>query len=249
MKNKSNFRKGLEKVLVSGIMGLGGLIGSVNGDSGSLRIDNKLESEVDSNKVYIQHTFDGNPDDPWPGILAGSSIYIDNNGNQMYIDSRIENSSDPNDSIFDTNLVYNGTTTESKTNSLEFSFPYPGYEFGDKEITFSSERLPYGPVVDVRTVIANGGNLDLIPLEAGTYTNSTPYGEGNLEIGTRLLSDLNDSGRVDLVDYALLAKDWMNPVQGQYDADITGPNGIPDGFVDMYDLARFSSDWLRETGE
>ena len=49
---------------------------------------------------------------------------------------------------------------------------------------------------------------------------------------------------VDLADFAILAADWQKP-QGSYDGDITGPNGIPDGYVNMYDLVKFCDDWLR----
>ena len=102
--------------------------------------------------------------------------------------------------------------------------------------------MPYGSVVDVRTAIAqNSGNFPLIDALAGT---SGEYSSGNLQIGTRLLCDFNNNRRVDLSDFAEMAADW-GKTNGQYTGDITGPNGIPDGNVDIYDLMRFSDDWMK----
>ena len=43
--------------------------------------------------------------------------------------------------------------------------------------------------------------------------------------------------------FAVLANDWGKP-QGKYCADITGQYGIPDGYVDIYDLDAMSNNWL-----
>ncbi len=57
-------------------------------------------------------------------------------------------------------LLQNDPTTEDKTSRLQFSFPYdPDYMFGDNPIIFESDRLPYGPVVDVRKVIGQNSPL------------------------------------------------------------------------------------------
>ena len=69
-------------------------------------------------------------------------------------------------------------------------------------------------VVDVRNVIdKNGGVLPLRDLALGNYNVNTPYGEGNLQIGTRLLSDLNDDGKVDNEDLQRLSDDWLREVE------------------------------------
>lgn len=49
----------------------------------------------------------------------------------------------------------------------------------------------------------------------------------------------------DFANYTILAQDWGKP-QGKYYGDISGENGIPDGYVDFYDLAEFVSAWLGE---
>ncbi|MFH1371942.1 MAG: hypothetical protein ABII09_11750 [Planctomycetota bacterium] len=173
--------------------------------------------------------------------LGASGIYSDIITNKLARDARPIDSNTP----FDIKLVYNGVLSSSQQNNLSFAF---GSEsFGTKPILFQSDRLPYGPVVDVRRAIAqNSGNVPLIDLEAGTYSPSTPYNttdSNGLTIGTRLLADLDDDGKVDFKDYSLLAQDWQKP-QGQYIGDISGEFGIPDGYVDGYDLSAFCSNWL-----
>ncbi len=147
-----------------------------------------------------------------------------------------------NNESFLIRLLQNDPTTETKTSRLHFSFQFgPDYMFGNQPITFESDRLPYGQVVDIRKVIAqNSGDLPLIDVPAGS---SGIYGTGVLEIGTCLLADLSDNGEIDLLDFSLLAQDWQKP-QGQYVGDITGENGIPDGTVDMWDLVEFVRKWL-----
>jgi len=173
---------------------------------------------------------------------------INDNGTvyHLWSDYRAEDSNIP----YDIKLSFNGTLTENKPNWLEFEFSCgEDYEFADKPITFQSDRLPYGDVVDVRRAIAqNNGRVDLIDVPAGPYNQWVPYGSGRLDIGSRILSDLNDNGIVNFEDFALLANDWMK-TQGQYIGDICGPNGIPDGYVNGYDLSAFGDDWLKDVND
>ncbi len=182
-------------------------------------------------------------DASWLNPMSGEpSLYSDIGTHQLSSDYRLPTST----SDFLVKLVYNGTLSSDTPNQLQFSFPnYPSYLFENKPILFQSSLLPYGQVVDVRKAIAqNSGVVSLINLPAGSYNVNTPYGEGILTIGTRLLADLSDNGDINLEDFALLALDWQNPAQGQYVGDITGEFGIPDGYVDMYDLVEFCSEWL-----
>lgn len=73
---------------------------------------------------------------------------------------------------------------------------------------------------------------------------SFSYGSGILQGGTRILSDLNGNGKVDLVDYSTLANDWGKTGANSI-GDISGPNGIPDKAVDWHDLNAFSEDYLK----
>ena len=75
----------------------------------------------------------------------------------------------------------------------------------------------------------------------------TPYGDGSLTIGTRLLADIKneEDGLVNLDDFAVLANEWGKSDVNSI-ADISGPNGIPDKNVDFYDLDAFAADYLKD---
>ncbi len=166
-----------------------------------------------------------------------------------------------NKETFLTRLIHEGTTTENKTSKIKFSFPnYPDYLFGNQPIIFESDRIPYGPVVDVRKGMALTPDptkleLPLIDVPAGT---TGEYGTGILDIGTRLLADLNDDGIVNLIDYAIFANYWRNHLKASPAvscvANISGPNGIPDGYngkavVDEIDLGAFAEEWLMDAND
>ncbi len=170
-------------------------------------------------------------------------------------DNRYDHRPADSNELFDIRLIYSGATTETKTSRLHFSFQFgPDYMFGNQPITFASDNIPYGPVVDVRAAInQNSGDLPLIDVPVGT---TGPYGTGVLDIGTRLLADLNDDGIVNLIDFAILASYWGNHLGPSPEvscvANISGPNGIPDGLggyavVDEYDLIAFAREWLCES--
>jgi hypothetical protein len=177
MKEKSNFRKGLERVLASGIIFVGSLVGSVKAE-GVLNIDNRVELQSNNNTFNAQHlnkgtypqVSDGKDiyDTIFPGCLSESSaLYSEIPSWKLMTDSR------PNDTNLPCNikLVYNGTLSSDKKNWLEFNFPYPEYTFEPNEpILFQSERLPHGPVVDVRRAInQNSGDVPLIKLSTNPW--------------------------------------------------------------------------------
>lgn len=140
-------------------------------------------------------------------------------------------------------LFYNGTLTDSISNWITFEFGAD--HFGSQEIILDSDNLKYGKRVNVRNAIANNsGVVEMNDLPAGTYVTSVPYASGKLTIGTEPLAELNNDDIVDFKDYAILTQNWMAP-QGKYAGDISGPNGIPDGYVNMYDLEAFCDDWMQ----
>jgi len=208
-------------------------------------------SSIDEGGARVQHRTgalegrDGYDSDYLAPPTGSLSIYSDVNDGEFEfaMDAR------PLDSItpFDLKLLYNGTIGSPKSNHIRFEF---GTEsFDTKPIMFQSDLFPYGLVVDIRKAITqNGGEVPLIDIPAGTYSNSSPYGYGILTIGTRLLADLDDSNEVNFEDFAIFAEDWQKG-PGQYVADICGPNGIPDGYVDNYDLAAFCEDWLKDIND
>ena len=169
-------------------------------------------------------------------------------------DNRYDHRPADSNELFDIRLIYSGTTTEDKTSKLKFSFQFVD-KFGNQPIVFESNNIPYGPVVDVRKGMAltpdpDELDLPLIDVPAGTVGE---YGTGVLDIGTRLLADLNDDKLVNLIDFAIFAKDWKDN-QGKKTssvANITGPNGIPDGkngyaVVDELDLEVFAEQYLTD---
>jgi hypothetical protein len=224
-------------------------------DSGYLQIHNYVGSyphtftEIirwDGYSPAATDGFDSHDIVAGPLQSGSANIYSDiNDGGTIYylwFDARAEDSTAP----YYIKLGFEGILSSPQSNYLSFQFPYEEYEFGNVPILYRSDRLPYGPVVDVRKAIAqNLGRLNLIDVSAGTYNQWNPYCSGELTIGTRLLADLDDSNQVDFNDYAKLVKDWNKP-QGQYLGDITGPNGIPDGYVNYYDLSAFCDDWLAQ---
>jgi len=174
---------------------------------------------------------------------------------KFWKDARPEDSNTP----FNIKLIFNGKINEAKQNWLKFIYRDLNYTFGNRPIIFqqtsSTDPNAFYPVYDVRRAIAqNEGKVPLEDLAAGTYgpgtitSDVTPYGDGLLTIGTRLLSDLNENGRVELEDFAYFAQDW-NATDVNSIADISGPNGIPDKNVDFYDLGAFADDYLKDIND
>jgi len=171
--------------------------------------------------------------------------YLDVNGTRLWDDYRPVDSNVP----FRLKLVYKGNVTQGNEpdNWLEFEFPWgESYKFGNRPMTLQQEDangvdLSNGLRCDVRAIVDNGGEIDLGKLPAGDYTPDTPYIHLRLDFD-KLLADLDGRGIVNLKDYAILAKYWGK--EGRSIADISGPNGVPDMKVDVYDLAKMAEQWL-----
>jgi len=241
-------------------------------NEGSLEFKNYVE-DAEGNNNYIQtnHWSESlaprisEGKDKWdatgPGYMPNrSGLYSECNDVgtlwKFWKDARPENSN----TSFNINFIYNGKINEAKQNWLIFGFRYGTiYTFGNRPIIFqqtsSSNPNAFYPVYDVRRAIAqNEGKVPLEDLAAGTYgpgtitSDVTPYGDGSLTIGTRLLSDLNENGKVGLDDYAYFAADW-NATDVNSIADISGPYGIPDKNVNFYDLEAFGDDYLKDIND
>lgn len=182
------------------------------------------------------------------------NFYSDIETHLLWDDFRQEDSNKP----YDLDMGFEGTLAENQSNWLEFSFPYEEnpftgegpYDFGGKPILFqqtnSTNPNAFYPVYDVRRAIENGEGVGIIALEnvaAGDYTQFDPYASGRLDIGTRLLADLDDNGTVDLYDFAPIGNDWGQTNVNSI-ADISGPDGLPDRNVDMWDLKAYAEDYL-----
>jgi len=149
-------------------------------------------------------------------------------------------------------------------NELWISLPFAGapyfYDFGNKPITFWERNIidpnnnPNEPnnytisfIADVREVIdRNRGVVPLPPLD-GIHGSEIPYMYAQTRFNT-FPGDFDLHSRVDMQDFAYLAEDW-----GKTDVnsivDISGPNGIPDKNVDVYDLALFTRDYLKDAND
>lgn len=246
----------MKKVVIIVLILIWGVVSWAKAD-GWLEINNYVNSTIGTSPLDAVHYDDPGVSDgldswdvhiilPMPGRC---SIYSDIETDILRRDYR-KNSSTKQ---FDVKLVYNVSLGSDTPNHLMFDMPYvpPEWDwiFGNKPIIFQSDKLPYGPVIDVRKAIAeNSGIVPLEDLPAGTYSPSTPYGSGILTIGTRLLADLDDSNQVNFEDFAIWAEDWQKG-PGQYVGDICGPNGIPDSNVDSYDLMAFGEDWLKDVND
>ena len=238
-------------VLLGSLMAENIAYGVGEASPGYLTIKNNLNSKQRNVNIIRDdgHFFGARDDKDNYDIPANSqpsdypNCYSDIPDYHLWSNYTFEDSNAP----YDIKFSFNGTLSPSQPNWLEFYFSYgEDWAFSNKPITFQSERLPYGEVVDVRKAISqNSGRVDFINVPAGTYNQWVPYGSGDLEIGTRFLADLNDDGIVNNLDFVILADDWQKP-QGKYIGDISGPNGIPDGYVNVYDLSAFANDYLKD---
>lgn len=254
MKGKSKFGKGLERILASGIIFLGSLVGGIRANEGTLNMYNIVDPNSTNGVSQVRYWISPIPPKP---VLEGwdnwdnaaievqpnkPAIHMDIEGTTADINCKPVDSKIP----VELNFVYNGRVTENKQNWIQFNFPIPE-DFGDKPILFqqtsSTNVDAFYPVYDVRKVIEAGVILQLEDVAAGDYDPETPYGSGILDIGTRLLADLDDNGTVDLYDFTPIGQDWRKTNIDSI-ADISGQNGLPDRNVDMWDLKAYAEDYL-----
>ena len=73
------------------------------------------------------------------------------------------------------------------------------------------------------------------------YSRNLGTGNGIELLALPMLADLNEDGKINLVDFAILASQWRQ-VPGVPSADIAPPDS-GDGIVDIYDLELLVDDW------
>jgi hypothetical protein len=131
-------------------------------------------------------------------------------------------------------------------NNNDGSFNGKPITYQQKSITGDpSERYP---IFDLRRALAfNGGRIPLYATDGsplnriGLFPNAQVYAKGVFRFD-RYLSDLNDDMVVDIKDLALLTEHWMETGFAII-GDLSGEFGIPDGRVDLFDLAVMAEEW------
>ena len=143
-------------------------------------------------------------------------------------------------------------------NELRCSFPVVGLDFGKKPITLwrrhetgKSEEYDLEFLADIREAIAKQGGEAKIPLPNlnETYESQDPYDYLQVRFDV-FPGDFDLHSRVDLSDFAYMGKDWGKTGRpGEFITDISGPNGIPDGNVNFYDLEMYAIDYLKDPND
>jgi hypothetical protein len=93
----------------------------------------------------------------------------------------------------------------------------------------------------------NGAKIATIPLPNlnGTYESQVPYDFLQVRFDV-YPGDFNLDGKVNMKDLPYIGNDWGKKGQPlDFIGDITGPQGLPDGTVDGFDLERKIRDWLK----
>ena len=184
---------------------------------------------------------------------------------------------DSNDIVADIkHVINNGSVLPPPYNNHYGDFPLPDIEGSNTGVydkrkvfffnytDFNRDRRIDG--LDFEIFRENyGGNNETDPNTFGSYVGSEPnnynayadidrngtVGPEDLNIFKsyfRFPGDLNLDGRVDNTDFAYFSQNWgardVNSI-----SDISGPDGIPDKYVDYWDLSAFSDDYLRDINE
>lgn len=185
-------------------------------------------------------------EDPAGECECHGFVYSKVQGGRCQYDYRPCDSNEP----FQLRLFTCDTFGTEQTNRLfvDYLTDEDGETFGDKSLVFVSDRLIFGYAVDIRVLVEEigtpfgGGWIDLENVPIGILD----YASATLHIGTKLLSDINNDEVCNFSDFSELAASWGQP-QGKYRGDISGPDHVPDGFVDLYDLAEITHEWLNDT--
>lgn len=158
---------------------------------------------------------------------------------------------DNTDDIFHIKLAFYGAPSTG-TSILQCGFHFLETfrpPFQDYNVYLASKDFAFGKIACLnyfKTVDTQGLGFDIVlkNIEIRHY-HLEDYAALDLYIMPRVISvcDFNVDGMVNFDDFALLTADWRGP-RGCNRADISGPNTLPDGFIDFDDLIEFSNWWL-----
>jgi hypothetical protein len=82
--------------------------------------------------------------------------------------------------------------------------------------------------------------------DAARVLRAFTHGRGVFEhplIGLPCAADINGNGDVDALDFLVVIVQWGTPCTNTCEADITGPDGVPDGNVDGLDYLLVIAQW------
>lgn len=167
----------------------------------------------------------------------------------LLLDSR---PADDSTDIYKLYLGFYGMPTNGQSR-INAAFGWrPNGAFENLNVYLISPYLKYGGYICLNHYKqpSEAGKTFHIPMKGlliGYFYCLDLYAYAFLYISPRELScicDFDSSGSVDLADFRMLAADWFKP-RGCYVADTTGGyDGVPDGYVNVYDLIEFAQNWL-----
>jgi len=251
------------------LLGIGSIVSSAYADN--LIVWSKANDNIGNASMVIKHRV-GSLDKldstdniwnskfyPWgniPYILRPTSTLYNEDleiNENAQVDARAFESTNPVDINYHVATRDQNPVTINSTNYNTFVIETNNNAFSSKPITFEQESLTGDhnevyPRVDVRKAIAgNGGDFPLCDPNGnelhlnGEYANEQLYAKGTLSFD-RWLGDIDDSGEVGVTDLVAMAENWL-ATGFALPGDLTGVNGIPDGKVDMLDLAVLAEEW------
>jgi hypothetical protein len=245
------------------LIGLSCIVGSAQ--SAYIKFFNSPDSAVDTegSYYYISHYKDGKEGADFKDILWKDSPNIEMltrlrlssrpYGEELHRDYRPIYSITPVDLVFDIEFKDGGVGQVVCDNSLSvIEINNNDGAFNNKPMTFQQNSLTGDPnemypVIDLRRALSFIGkvpmyNPDGSPLHlSGIYQEGQVYAKGFVRFD-RYLSDLNDDKVVDVKDLALMVQHWME-TGFALPGDLSGEFGIPDGRVDLFDLAVMAEEW------
>lgn len=114
--------------------------------------------------------------------------------------------------------------------------------FGGMSAVLVLDEMMFGRVVDLQQ-LWSGAMIPLKPLNGrSTGDINHPYKRGRLVIGG-YRGDISGNGVVNFRDFCLLASQW-GKIGTNLDGDISGPEGMPDGCVDLWDIHGLAQEFL-----
>jgi len=234
MKEKSKFRKGLERILATGIVLFGGLVGSANASQGRLKIIYDMNnSSYDNYWCKLNHTTGTEEPNDVSDVSYGNRIFANNKGSkivsiidpyELQIDTRGLNSNTPVNLELSLHEEYgNDMYLSNQENSLKFSFFGTGWDFGNQPITLQQQDL---------SDLNKDGDVDFY--DFAMLAND--YGKtGNALAGDISGADGISDGNVDFHDVAYFSEGWLNKrVYPVY--DVRDANELNNGIIPLPDL-------------